>query len=242
MTGSDCFVEFPPLLNQPGIGGTAVEGLGSEVVGTNDINLIMQLPIDTHGFEKEDGQLDSQFSNRQGSVKFNQEKKTVFYETAKFNPRQLIDLADQTISSCNDAEDEAHLPEINFFNQQSNRMAIRTIKQVREHSHRLAARSSDKEADDPAYGPTHILGPNARMIAALAQRGPMIQSHQVYEKATQGDSNRESGSNKTPPTVYIYTNEVNINFDNIKKPSLSQIQMISSGATLSDKEEDSMRN
>ena len=49
----------------------------------------------------------------------------------------------------------------------------------------------------------------------------MIQSHQMYEKATQGDSNRGSGNNGQPPTVYIYTNEVNINFDNIKKPSLS---------------------
>ena len=105
------------MLNQHGIGGPVVEGSGSEVVGTNDINLMMQLPIDTHGFEKEDGQLESQFSNRPGSVKFNQDKKTVFYETAKFNPRQLIDLVDQTVSSCNDAEDEAHLPEINFFNQ-----------------------------------------------------------------------------------------------------------------------------
>ena len=147
MTGSDCFVEFPPLLNQHGIGGPVVEGSGSDVVGTNDINLMMQLPIDTHGFEKEDGQLESQFSNRPGSVKFNQDKKTVFYETAKFNPRQLIDLVDQTVSSCNDAEDEAHLPEINFFNQHSNRMAIRTIKQVRENSHRLAAQSSDRELD-----------------------------------------------------------------------------------------------
>ena len=51
----------------------------------------------------------------------------------------------------------------------------------------------------------------------------MIQSHQMNEKATQGDSNRESANNGPPPTVYIYTNEVNINFDNIKKPSLSQI-------------------
>ena len=37
-----------------------------------------------------------------------------------------------------------------------------------------------------------------------------------------------------PQTVYIYTNEVKINFDNIKKPSHAQLQMISSGGTLSD--------
>ena len=153
VTGSDCFVEFPALLNPQGSGigiGGPAGGSGSEVVGTNDINLMMQFPIDTNGFEKEEGQLDSQVSNRRGN---NGEKKAVFYETAKFNPRQLIDLVDPTASSCNEAEDEAHLPEIQFFNQQNNnRMAIRTIKQVRENSHRLAAQSSDREADEHVHG------------------------------------------------------------------------------------------
>lgn len=73
---------------------------------------MMQLPIDTHGFEK-DEQSNSQRDQDAAldSVK-SRNKKTIFYETAKFNPRQLIDLVDVTASSCNEAEDEAHLPEI----------------------------------------------------------------------------------------------------------------------------------
>ena len=39
-----------------------------------------------------------------------------FYETAKFDPSELLNMVDETISSCNEAEDEAHLPQINFFN------------------------------------------------------------------------------------------------------------------------------
>ena len=54
-------------------------------------------------------------------------KKNFFYETAKFNPKSLIDLVDVTASSCNEADDEAHLPEINFFCQLNNRIRIRTI-------------------------------------------------------------------------------------------------------------------
>jgi len=57
VTGSDCFVEFPPLLGGPQTnddGFASLNGLSSEVVGTNEINLMMQMPIDTHGFEKED--------------------------------------------------------------------------------------------------------------------------------------------------------------------------------------------
>ena len=55
VTGSDCFMEFPPLLGQH-TSSLGLEGAsGSEVVGANDINLLMmQLPMDTHGFGKEE--------------------------------------------------------------------------------------------------------------------------------------------------------------------------------------------
>lgn len=62
------------------------------------------MPIETHDFDKEqDGP--PLFVDGKGSAK-------TFFDTAKFNPRQLIEMADVTDSSCNEAEDEAHLPEI----------------------------------------------------------------------------------------------------------------------------------
>lgn len=85
------------------------QGRGS-IVQIGDIHLQQ---IDTHGFEKEE-------ANGPESSAFEMEeapnKKKVFYETAKFNPRSLIDLVDLASSSCNEAEEEAHLPEINNFN------------------------------------------------------------------------------------------------------------------------------
>ena len=134
MNGSECFVEFPGLLN------TDDEHLNG-VVEINDINFNFdkQQPIDTHGFEinkEADGPIGEE--NLQEDSGRRQKKN--FYETAKFNPRSLIELCEVTVSSCNEAEDEAHLPEIQFFNQ-SSRMRFRSIRQMDEYSHRLSAAS-----------------------------------------------------------------------------------------------------
>ena len=122
MTGSDCFVEFPELLRDQD------ESDYDQPVEVTDININMQLPIDTSGFGNKDA--DGYFGHDSLNVD-SSNKKNKFYETAKFNPRSLAELGDQTISSCNEAEEEAHLPEIKFFNQ-SSRMRFRSIQQMDE--------------------------------------------------------------------------------------------------------------
>ena len=65
---------------------------------------IVLLPMDTQGFEA-DGPPLLQGAEKGGTKQF--------YETAKSNPKQLLELVENmTMSSCNDAEEEAHLPEI----------------------------------------------------------------------------------------------------------------------------------
>lgn len=63
----------------------------------------------TNGFENEaDGPLPFEHSNN--------EDKTLFYDTAKFSDREILDMEIKSISSvC--ADEEAHLPTINQFNQ-----------------------------------------------------------------------------------------------------------------------------
>ncbi len=80
-------------------------------------------PVDTHGFEKE-----ADKSERGASLMREPAKEKLFYETAKFNPRSLIDLVENAPSSCNEATEEAHLPEINKFNYQN---PFRKIKSIR---------------------------------------------------------------------------------------------------------------
>ena len=81
-------------------------------MNVSDVNLV--LSVDTHGFEREADRL----SPAMGTVREGVEKGPKnFYETAKFDPSELLNMVDDTISSCNEAEDEAHLPQINFFNQ-----------------------------------------------------------------------------------------------------------------------------
>ncbi len=60
-------------------------------------------PVDTHGFEKE-----ADKSERGASLMREPAKEKLFYETAKFNPRSLIDLVENAPSSCNEATEEAH--------------------------------------------------------------------------------------------------------------------------------------
>ena len=87
-------------------------------------------PVDTHGFDlKEMDGPDSTnaYMVKSSAIPTGQEK--VFYETAKFNPRSLIDLVENAgASSCNEATEEAHLPEINKFNYHN---PIRKIKSIR---------------------------------------------------------------------------------------------------------------
>lgn len=109
-------------------------------MNVSDVNLVIS--VDTHGFEKEADRL----SPAMGIVEEGVEKGPKnFYETAKFDPSELLNMVDDTISSCNEAEDEAHLPQINFFNQQ-NRMLIRSIKQVDENSRAISQQSDREEA------------------------------------------------------------------------------------------------
>ena len=204
VTGSDCFVEFPGMLDNQ----EEELSSGKDVIGVNDINFQLQPQIDTQGFGNKDA------DGPLGQDSLNESGKGKFYETAKFNPRSLIDLVEQTVSSCNEAEDEAHLPEIQFFNQ-SSRMRFRSIKQVDENSHRLAKRNPSDLDNSGAMTASQVsknhdplnnrlshsrslsqkslekLQQPIRATASLqmsqytsleAARGPLIQSHQVVEK------------------------------------------------------------
>lgn len=55
-------------------------------------------------------------------------------------------MAEVTESSCNEAEDEAHLPEIQFFH--SDKMAFRSIKHVDDLSARLVAIHTSEQEEN----------------------------------------------------------------------------------------------
>ena len=105
------------------------------------ILIIQMLHIQTHGFADKDEEVDG--SSGWGAAGSNKgsnaggEPKKVFYETAKFNPRQLIELVDQSVSSCNEAEEEAHLPQVQAF-KKVDRMRMRSIQHVDETSYKMA--------------------------------------------------------------------------------------------------------
>ena len=135
VTGSDCFVEFPPMLAPDQMLGkeqVATEVLANQIVDINDIQMI------DAGSVEADGPFGINNAAEAGSAKeTNGEQKKEFYETAKFNPRQLIDLVDQSMSSCNEAEEEAHLPEVQAFSRNS-RMRMRSIMHVDLESQKIA--------------------------------------------------------------------------------------------------------
>ena len=83
----------------------ATAALGASVLAVT-MNAEAQQPLDTNGFEQ-----DEQKFFEQGAI----DGKKLFYETAKFNPRELLDMVDLSVSSSKDAEEEAHLPTINLF-------------------------------------------------------------------------------------------------------------------------------
>jgi len=121
VTGSDCFVEFPPLISE--------RDQKLHAIGDDEI---FQKRIDTNGFEfgEADGPA-APFEQAAG-------EKKLFYETAKFNPRELIEMGDMSVSSCKDFQEEAHLPTINLFKQNNRMRSFRGIRSVDEHSRKLA--------------------------------------------------------------------------------------------------------
>lgn len=111
--------------------------------------------------------------------------KKAFYETAKFNPRELIDMVDLSVSS-RGAEEEAHLPTINLFSQNNRMRSFRGIRSVDEHSRQLAKNPEAEKVFVDKCAESIRLGEILNLRANhSSHRGPVIQSGQVFEKTFQ---------------------------------------------------------